>query len=1309
MITRNNLRKVINLYMEGKSINEIFQRVIDKVKKEYRTDSFILKGNNWLNNKDLPIAVCIGFNPWKRDIIWRYLSNYRVVFLKGNASWMRFENDFLLKYKIDDNITIVKWGNNNLSRRTQRWINQQNKEIKILSIEDGFLRSIGNGLLHTKPASLCIDDKTIYFNANEPSQIENLLSIYDFQSDSVLMEQAVLAKKLIKDASLTKYYDINSADENVRFKRRKNYSILVIGQVEDDASIKYGKSKITLNTKLVKQARKEYPDADIYFRPHPDYINNNRKSISNIKTIENIAVILPNDIPLTSILDNIDHVYTMTSLVGMEALVRGLKVTTFGLPFYAGWGLTDDRVSTNRRKRKLSIDELIAGVYLLYPKYLHIYSDEEISFQETASYFIFELLKDKNIFSIDEESKLFQSILSYIDKLSIPLQVMQYLNTTKINAAADSKKILQIIEKNFSLVDYIQISEILIKTSNYDVLVTYSNYCIEYVKENITSIINNSTLLDSFLYSLSISLRNSNGRTISQLPDLSDYLFLLPSSDSKTMPIFKNYLTCLSHNLQYDQIITFIDKISNKKQNHNFENLYWTLDDYITHKLVFTPNLNFYKMITSIMQQKPSRSERDINARHQILYSSASTYLQLLDEKYNTNNHYLFNKALYYALLNEIEEMETFLNKFYQKVEIKNIYRFIEKNNRTQEFISLNMLLLKKKRFELPEKFIQANSDLKYDESFTPVFLSFYKNQDRSLYYSYIEKLPYEIQESDKVATMYARTLREDGFFSASLKKYEKLYFTAKTLARKHSLSQEISKLKFIIESSKILNSVSQPKLPNGVVFIASQTCFNTMAMMIPSLVEVKKKGYAVVCLTEGMLEKTPTNIKTIDQFEGIIPLDLTMSGGVHDLKNSWEIDWQNKKVICDGINYYQGFYERISTSVRRYFININAKHCYNEFIQNLVRADTCLYVCKMIYSEIVQQTNIPVTFISGNSHVVPYSIFRDFSMNKNHDRLGFINCNVAYESYFSNVGSKFASTMAVTDMTLYPTIRAPFMARKDKFDIWYEKNKENKKYLKIAQEQINVNRVGSTSNKRELEIIDFLKKEKLSGKKIVCAFGKVPVDLNVPFDGGPAHKDMADWINHTVKICGKDKDIILLVKPHPHELKPEIALDLVESFHDLITEEVQDNIYLLGHKDINGHALAPYLDLAVLYNGSTALELTAQGIPVMLTSYFGKYDYPVELNYPENREDYEHFLLSKKYPKPSEAVKQKSAFLISYLGTEEVSTLNLYSKRQLTNDKVGIPIWDKKRITHFLKEGDKNMTKIAEQIVEKFEKENKS
>jgi len=75
------------------------------------------------------------------------------------------------------------------------------------------------------------------------------------------------------------------------------------------------------------------------------------------------------------------EVHTMTSLAGFDALLRGKKVVVYGRPFYAGWGLTQDRLPfaalkkvdgptpSARRARTLTLDELVAGALLHYPLY----------------------------------------------------------------------------------------------------------------------------------------------------------------------------------------------------------------------------------------------------------------------------------------------------------------------------------------------------------------------------------------------------------------------------------------------------------------------------------------------------------------------------------------------------------------------------------------------------------------------------------------------------------------------------------------------------------------------------------------------------------------------------------------------------------------------------------------------------------------------------------------------------------------------------------------------------------------------------
>jgi len=75
----------------------------------------------------------------------------------------------------------------------------------------------------------------------------------------------------------------------------------------------------------------------------------------------------------------VDEVHTISSLTGFEALLRGLDVTCYGLPFYAGWGLTTDMDGQSlpkatylkRRQRDiyLTLEQLIYGALICYPLY----------------------------------------------------------------------------------------------------------------------------------------------------------------------------------------------------------------------------------------------------------------------------------------------------------------------------------------------------------------------------------------------------------------------------------------------------------------------------------------------------------------------------------------------------------------------------------------------------------------------------------------------------------------------------------------------------------------------------------------------------------------------------------------------------------------------------------------------------------------------------------------------------------------------------------------------------------------------------
>ncbi|MCV9963514.1 capsular polysaccharide biosynthesis protein [Pararhizobium sp. BT-229] len=236
-------------------------------------------------------------------------------------------------------------------------------------VEDGFIRSVSLGALKAPPLSLVFDSKDMFFNANEPTDLEAILATYDFDADPVLMarSRAVIARLL--SSRLSKYNSAVAVDIEAVLGPKDRKRVLVVGQVERDASIRYGSLQPYTNNDLVWTARRENPDAQVIYKPHPEVMQGTAEALSDPELVSEAAQILRQDISLADALDSADHVYTITSLSGFEALLRGIKVTTLGCPFYSGWGLTDDRQPNDRRHRRLTVEQIFAASYILYPRY----------------------------------------------------------------------------------------------------------------------------------------------------------------------------------------------------------------------------------------------------------------------------------------------------------------------------------------------------------------------------------------------------------------------------------------------------------------------------------------------------------------------------------------------------------------------------------------------------------------------------------------------------------------------------------------------------------------------------------------------------------------------------------------------------------------------------------------------------------------------------------------------------------------------------------------------------------------------------
>jgi capsular polysaccharide export protein len=231
----------------------------------------------------------------------------------------------------------------------------------VMRVEDGFIRSKGLGADLVAPMSLVLDDLGIYFDPTRESRLERMIADAVVLTDYQRLRAEKLRASLVRHG-LSKYNlggDLPNFDADVR------EVILVPGQVEDDASILRGAGAVRTNAELLAAVRRDFPEAFIIYKPHPDVEAGLREGYLEGPDADLVA----DGAEINGLLGVVDRVTTMTSLTGFEALLRGVRVSCYGVPFYAGWGLTDDTEGCDRRDGRVDLDSLVHACLIDYPRY----------------------------------------------------------------------------------------------------------------------------------------------------------------------------------------------------------------------------------------------------------------------------------------------------------------------------------------------------------------------------------------------------------------------------------------------------------------------------------------------------------------------------------------------------------------------------------------------------------------------------------------------------------------------------------------------------------------------------------------------------------------------------------------------------------------------------------------------------------------------------------------------------------------------------------------------------------------------------
>ena len=263
---------------------------------------------------------------------------------------------------------VVVWGHSPYAPRGETAAEASGAHL--VRVEDAFLRSLHPGRSGEPPLGLVIDRKGIYFDATTPSDLEHLLCTHPLD-DTALLNRARDVIARMAAAQLSKY----SANDPVLAPPAPGY-VLLIDQTREDASIRLGQATRDSFAEALTWAREDHPDARIVIKTHPETRDGHRPGHFDADALPPNVTLDDRPISLWRMFEGARAVYTVTSQAGFEAILAGHRPVTFGVPFYAGWGLSDDRRPTPaRRQRTLTRAQLAAGALILYPTWYDPYRD----------------------------------------------------------------------------------------------------------------------------------------------------------------------------------------------------------------------------------------------------------------------------------------------------------------------------------------------------------------------------------------------------------------------------------------------------------------------------------------------------------------------------------------------------------------------------------------------------------------------------------------------------------------------------------------------------------------------------------------------------------------------------------------------------------------------------------------------------------------------------------------------------------------------------------------------------------------------
>jgi len=264
---------------------------------------------------------------------------------------------------------VVGWGTKSNTFTAQRFAARH--QLPYFALEDGFFAYRDHPSSDPLRLSLIADKSGIYYNAAAPSDLEHWCNTVNDWCDRNFKQRAEAVIATVQQHGISKYNHARGAVPQwlTDVAAAGRPVILCVDQTFGDQSVAGALAEQKEFDAMLNEALAYSEDALVVIKTHPDVVLGRKRGYFSPAVESDRVRLLLDDCSVRDLFGFVTAVFCVSSQLGFEALLYGKPVHCFGMPFYAGWGLTSDRMSCERRTAQLSLPQLVAAAVLRYPRY----------------------------------------------------------------------------------------------------------------------------------------------------------------------------------------------------------------------------------------------------------------------------------------------------------------------------------------------------------------------------------------------------------------------------------------------------------------------------------------------------------------------------------------------------------------------------------------------------------------------------------------------------------------------------------------------------------------------------------------------------------------------------------------------------------------------------------------------------------------------------------------------------------------------------------------------------------------------------